>query len=72
MGWKRKVNVHGCAMQIEKSAQGHCLASRGMLLFVIIYPMGRIFRVCKIIFFSTGENRGKPRLVCKKRLGKAE
>ena len=32
-----------------------------------IYPMGRI-RVCKIRLVSTGENRGKPCLVCKKKL----
>ena len=31
-----------------------------------IYPMGRI-SVCKIKFVSTGENRGKPCRVCKKR-----
>ena len=31
-----------------------------------IYPMGRI-RVCKIRFVSTGETRGKPYLVCKKK-----
>ena len=30
-----------------------------------IYPTGRK-RVCKIRFVSTGENRGKPCLVCKK------
>ena len=32
---------------------------------IFIYPTGRI-RVCKIRFVSAGENRGKPRLVCKK------
>ena len=32
-----------------------------------IYPMGRI-RVCKIRFVSPCENRGKPCLVCKKRI----
>ena len=31
----------------------------------LIYPTGRI-RVCKIRFASTGKNRGKPCLVCKK------
>ena len=32
-----------------------------------IYPTGRI-RVCKIRFVSTGENRGNPCQVCKKRI----
>ena len=32
---------------------------------IFIYPTGRI-RVCKIRFVSTGENHGKPCLVCKK------
>ena len=36
-----------------------------VLLFVFIYPMGRI-RVCKIRFVSTGENSTNPCLVCKK------
>ena len=36
-----------------------------VLLFFFIYFTGGI-RVCKIRFVSTGENRGKPCLVCKK------
>ena len=34
---------------------------------IFIYPMGRI-RACKIRFVSTGEHRGKPYLVCKKKI----
>ena len=34
---------------------------------LVIYPTGRI-RACKIRFVSTGENRRKPCLVCKKKL----
>ena len=37
-----------------------------VLLFVFYLSYGWI-RVCKNRFVSTGENRGKPRLVCKKR-----
>ena len=33
---------------------------------LVICPTGRI-KVCKIRFVSTGENRGKPCLVCKKK-----
>ena len=40
------------------------LTTRVVIRF-FIYPTGRI-RVCKIRFVSTGENRGKPCLVCKK------
>ena len=31
---------------------------------LVLYPRGQI-RVCKIRFVSTGQNRGKPCLVCK-------
>ena len=41
-----------------------CIDNTCCYLF-FIYPMGRI-RVCKIRFVSTGENRRKPCLVCKK------
>ena len=41
-----------------------CFDNKCCCLF-FIYPTGRI-RVCKIRFVSTGENRGKPCLVCKK------
>ena len=34
-----------------------------VLFFIFIYPTGRI-RVCNIRFVSSGENRGKPCLVC--------
>ena len=41
-----------------------CIDKRVVIRF-FIYPTGRI-RVRKIRFVSTGENRGKPCLVCKK------
>ena len=40
-----------------------------LLIVFFIYPMGPI-RVCKIRFVSTGENCGKPCLVCKKHVSK--
>ena len=42
----------------------YVLTTRVVISF-FIYPMGQI-RVCKIRFVSTGENCGKPCLVCKK------
>ena len=42
-----------------------------MLLFVFIYPTGRI-RVCKIRFVSTGEKRVKPCLVSLRETWKVE
>ena len=41
-----------------------CIDNMCCVPFFFIYPTGRI-RVCKIRFVSTGENRGKPCLVCK-------
>ena len=51
-------------IELRDLLYNHCIDNTCCYSFFIL-PTGRI-RVCKISFVSTGENRGKPCLVCKK------
>ena len=50
--------------EVRDLLYNHCTGNT-CWVSIFIYPTGRI-RVCKIRFVNTGENRGKPCLVCKK------
>ena len=60
------VNFNVLAIELRDLLYNQCIDNTCCYSFFFIRPTGRI-RVCKIRFVSTGENRGKPCLVCKKK-----